>query len=133
MATGYRSCCRGAIYTGPNRVPVIASPASVIISENEPLSFAVNASDADGNVAWFRYHRWEYELEFEINASSGLLSFEGNSSTGMDFESPVDVDRDNVYLVTIGISDGIEMVDQNLTVTVTDKTNSLKTCIRFLP
>ena len=61
------------------------------------------------------------ELKFEINSRSGLLSFEGNSSTGMDFEVPVDVDRDNVYLVTIGISDGIEMVDQNLTVTVTDK------------
>ena len=61
------------------------------------------------------------DLKFEINSSTGLLSFEMNSSAGMDFEVPVDADRDNVYLLIIGVSDGIELVDQNLSVTVTDE------------
>ena len=71
--------------------------------------------------SWFRDHGGSDELKFEINSSTGLLSFEMNSSAGMDFEVPVDADRDNVYLLIIGVSDGIELVDQNLSVTVTDE------------
>ena len=115
---GIDPVARGAIYTGPNRLPVIASSASVFISENQLLSFAVNASDPDGNVSWFRYHGGSDELKFEINASTGLLS--RNSSTGMDFRFRL------MRIVTMFTPDhrsfdGIEMVDQNLSVTVTDE------------
>ena len=76
---GIDPAARGAIYTGPNRTPVITSSASVIVSENQPLSFDVNASDADGNPLGFVIMGGSDELKFEINASTGLLSFEMNS------------------------------------------------------
>jgi len=117
---GIDPAARGSIYTGPNRVPVFTSPTTVTIQENQVLSFDVNASDPDGNPLGYVIVGGSDELKFEINSSTGLLSFEMNSSAGMDFEVPVDADRDNVYLLTIGVSDGIELVDQNLSVIVTD-------------
>ena len=101
---GIDPVARGAIYTGPNRTSGHYLAASVIVSENQPLSFEVNASDPDGNPLGFVIMGGSDELKFEINSSTGLLSFEMNSSAGMDFEVPVDADRDNVYLLIIGVS-----------------------------
>jgi uncharacterized protein YjbI with pentapeptide repeats len=119
--SGIDPVARGAIYTGPNRVPVITSSSAASIPENQPLSFDVNASDPDGNTLGYVITGGSDEFKFEINASTGLLAFETNASAGMDFEVPTDANNDNVYEVTIGVSDGSELVHQNILVTITDE------------
>ena len=57
------------------------------------------------------------QAAFTINATSGALAFR----LPPNFESPTDANRDNVYLVTVGASDGFNPpVTQTLSITVTD-------------
>ena len=54
--------------------------------------------------------------QFSIDDDTGVLSF----STAPDFENPADADEDNVYEVTVQVSDGVLDADQQFFITVND-------------
>lgn len=100
----------------PNRAPVFTSPATVTAAENlAGTIYTAAATDADGNALTFSVAGGADQGAFRITAS-GALSF----ATPPDFEAPADADRNNVYLVQIGVSDGTTSATLDLAVTVTN-------------
>jgi hypothetical protein len=83
--------------------PQFTSPATVSVPENTTTVMTVTASDADvpAQPVTFSIVGGEDRTRFEIT-SSGVLSF----TVPRDFEAPVDIERDNVYVVTIEANDG---------------------------
>ena len=107
--------------TPVNEAPVITSPASVDVPENQTAVIDVQSTDTEGETEGAGL---SYSLTggvdqalFSIVAGTGVLTFNG----APDFESPTDADRDNVYEVQVTVTDSSAMTGvQNLLVTVTD-------------
>jgi Ca2+-binding RTX toxin-like protein len=96
--------------------PVFTS-GNFTIGENTTEIGTVTAFDPDGTgTLVYSIDGGDDAATFEIDANTGVLSF----VKGRDFETPGDLDNDNVYEVTIKASDGTSSKTQNLTVTVTD-------------
>ncbi len=96
--------------------PVFTS-GNFTIGENTTEIGTVTAFDPDGTgTLTYSIDGGDDAATFEIDANTGVLSF----VKGRDFETPGDLDNDNVYEVTIKASDGTSSKTQNLTVTVTD-------------
>ena len=113
--------------TGPaydvdkNDAPIITSdgggataPASV--AENNMTVTTVAASDADaGQTLTYSIFGGADAAKFSINASTGALSF----ITAPDYEAPTDTGGNNIYDVTVQVSDGNGGTDtQAIAVTV---------------
>jgi glucose/arabinose dehydrogenase len=97
-----------------NRAPVFTSAATASIPENiSGTIYTATATDADGNMLAFSLAGGADQALFRITAG-GALSF----ATPPDFETPADADRNNIYLVRIGVSDGITSATLDLAVTV---------------
>ena len=108
--------------TAVNEAPQIASTgggatATVSASENSTVVTTVVAMDQDaGSTISYSLVGGVDQGEFQINASTGALSF----INAPDFELTTDADHNNSYLVTVRASDGSLNDDQAITVTVTD-------------
>ncbi len=88
---------------GANRPPAFTSPASVNINENVTgRVYTATATDADGDPITFAVIPGGDEGVFSIDTATGVISL----SSGLDFESPRDANRDNIYLVTLEARDG---------------------------
>lgn len=99
-----------------NSAPAFTSPASASAAENGGSKFyRARASDADGDRLTYYLSGGIDRPAFRITGS-GELSF----NAPPDFEVPTDSDRNNVYQVRIGVSDGTTSAVLNLTVTVTN-------------
>ena len=95
--------------------PVITSPASFSMAENLTLAGTVTATDADGDALTYTLAGGADQARFTINATTGVLSF----LTAPNFEVPTDVGANNVYNVTVAVSDGkLPAVQQAVAVTV---------------
>ena len=111
---------RGAAPT--NVPPTFSSDDAFDVAENETAVGTVMATDADAadDVTGYEITGGADQGEFEINATSGVLTF----ASAPDFESPGDADGDNDYVVTVTATSGTGaremMADQEITVTVTD-------------
>ncbi|MGY5795396.1 immunoglobulin-like domain-containing protein, partial len=112
----------------PNANPVITAPnngtdtTNLFVAENTTAVTNVNATDADGNTLVYSIVQTagtDY-AKFAINSSTGVLTF----ISAPNYEAPGDVGGtagDNVYVVTVQVSDGHGGVDtQTLNVTVTN-------------
>jgi hypothetical protein len=105
-----------------NETPVITSndgggTAAITVTENTTLVVDVNAADPDGAAGLsFTIAGGIDASLFTINSSTGLLSF----VSPPNFESPTDNGGNNVYDVTVKVSDGNLTDTQNLAVTVTN-------------
>nr|WP_272490884.1 tandem-95 repeat protein [Mesobacterium pallidum] len=99
-----------------NDAPVIAETASVAVAENSVSAVTVAGMDVDGDTLAYAIAGGADRALFAINAATGALVF----VNAPDFEAPRDADGDNVYGVTVSVSDGFETVTQDLSVTVTD-------------
>ena len=104
-----------------NRAPVFTSTANFSVAENQTEVGSVTASDADGDTLSFSITGGADSALFNINSTSGLLSF----NTAPDFESPSDSDTNNVYLLDLSVSDGSTSAQQSVEVTVTDVTEDV--------
>ncbi|MCA9200364.1 MAG: cadherin domain-containing protein, partial [Planctomycetales bacterium] len=105
------------ISTTPNTAPTITSSATVSADENQSAVFTVTATDADLDTLTYSISGGADAAKFAINSSTGELTF----ITAPDFESPTDVGSNNVYDVTVHVSDGNGGTDsQAISVTVTD-------------
>ncbi len=95
-----------------------AASATVSVAENSTSVTTVVATDPDaGNVLSYSIIGGSDAARFSIGASAGGLAFKA----APDFEAPADANGDNVYNVTVQVSDGQGGIDtQAIAVTVTD-------------
>ena len=95
-----------------------AASASISVPENQTAVTNVQAEDPDGDPLTYTLAGGADAHAFTIEPSSGVLTF----ATIPDFETPVDADGDNVYLVTVSVTDGRAAGDtQELSVQVTNR------------
>jgi hypothetical protein len=108
--------------TAVNDAPVITSngggaSASVSVAETRTAVTTVTSTDADGGTAVYSIAGGADAAKFTLDASTGALAF----ITAPDYEAPTDSGADNVYNVTVQVSDGAGGSDtQAIAVTVTD-------------
>ncbi|WP_298619629.1 cadherin domain-containing protein [uncultured Zoogloea sp.] len=100
-----------------DNTPVITSSATASVAENTTAVMTVTATDADlpAQVLSYSIVGGADSAKFSINASTGALSF----VTAPDYESPTDAGGNNVYDVTVQVSDGSLTSTQAIAVTVT--------------
>jgi hypothetical protein len=96
-----------------NEAPVITSPASIALSENESAVTAVEAVDPDSEVTYAIVGGADAAL-FEIDPWSGELVF----IAAPDFDAPADAGANNVYDVVVDASDGSLSDARALAITV---------------
>ncbi|WP_068075782.1 beta strand repeat-containing protein [Novosphingobium lentum] len=105
--------------------PVITSgggtgTATASAAENQTAVTTVTASDADGGNLVFSIVGGADEALFSIDPQTGVLVF----NAAPDFELPSDANADNVYDIVVRASDGTNVGQQNLSVTVTNVSDS---------
>jgi len=98
-----------------NRAPQFTSPATASIVENSAATlYTASATDPDGDTPSFTISGPDAAAFVLSGANIAFRS-------APDFERPIDSDRDNVYNVTLGASDGRGgTASQSVTVTVTN-------------
>ena len=100
-----------------NEAPSVTSPGAISIAENQTAVQTVAGFDQDaGTTLAYSIEGGVDGAKFTINSSTGELTF----VSAPDYEIPTDVGTNNVYDVTVGISDGTNKVTIALAVTVTD-------------
>lgn len=101
-----------------NIAPTITSSATASVPEGTINALQVTATDpgAPPQDLTFSLSGGVDQADFSINAATGVLSFVATP----DFEVPADFDMDNVYEVSVQVTDGTAPVTQNVTVTVTN-------------
>ena len=110
----------GGDYGGSNTTPTFTnSTFSYSAQENQTTAFTATASDADGDSLTFNISSGSDAGVFAIGSSSGIVTF----ATAPDFEIPGDSNSDNVYELTVRVSDGTAAATQAFTVTVTNDTS----------
>ena len=77
-------------------------PATVTLVENTTAVTDVDATDADLDTLNYSISGGADATLFNIDSSTGLLTF----ITAPDFEIPSDFDANNVYEVSVQVSDG---------------------------
>ena len=98
-----------------NTAPTITDPGALSLLEGSTSVASLSASDAQNNSLSFSIASGEDDDLFAIT-TGGVLSF----NSAPDFETRADADADNVYEVTVQVSDGSLTDTQDLTITVTD-------------
>ncbi len=131
VARSYAINATGASYSSvltfsTNVAPVITSngggaSAAISVDENVSAVTTVTATDADSPAQTLTYaiDGGADAAKFSINATSGALTF----VTAPDFEAPADAGGDNVYNVTVKVTDNgntPKSATQDLAITVTN-------------
>lgn len=104
-----------------NESPVITSngggvTASVSVAENGTAVTTVTASDVDAGASLsYSISGGDDAGLFAIDAGTGVLAF----TSAPDYENPADLGGDNLYHVTVQVSDGALVDTQAIAVTVT--------------
>ena len=101
--------------TDVDEAPTITSAPSTSTSENTTTTFTASATDPESNPLSYSLSGTD-AANFAINPSSGAISF----TTIPDYENPVDTDANNVYALTLEVSDSTHTTSQALTITVTN-------------
>lgn len=100
-----------------NASPVITSADSFEYAENGTGPIQISATDTDGpDALTFGIADGRDGAQFAINPTTGALRF----LSPPDHERPSDLDGDNVYEVTVTVSDGDNTVQQGLKIVVTN-------------
>lgn len=112
--------------------PSILSAANVQIDENTPAGnviLDVNATDLDQPAQTLTYSLSGADrLQFSLNTATGEIRF----LTSPDFEIPTDADNDNIYQLTVTVTDdGGRSTTQNLTITVAPLNDNLPVITPF--
>ena len=106
----------------PNQVPQFQTDGNLSVLENETLVFDEStATDADNDSLTYKIEYGDDSKLFELNSTSGVLRF----ITAKDFESPEDNNTDNVYQLTVSVSDGEANLTLNLHISVANDTTHL--------
>ena len=103
-----------------NNAPVLNAIGNQTVSENTTAVTTVSGSDVDGNTLSYSLSGAD-AASFTLASSGGALTF----SETPNFESPASEDGDNVYEVTVTVSDGSRSDSESITVTVSDVLDDL--------
>ncbi len=95
--------------------PVFTSATTASFAENG-TSTAYTIAATDANVLTYSLGSGNDEALFDVDGGSGAVTFK----TSPDFENPADANTDNAYVINVIASDGINSVNQNVTITVTN-------------
>ena len=87
--------------------------------ENQVSVTTLTAADPDRQPLTFSLVEEKDYLHFSLSSTSGVLAFQ----TPPDFENPSDINADNIYEVTLKVSDGISTDQQSLRILITDNPN----------
>jgi hypothetical protein len=71
------------------------------VYENNATYFILSATDDEGSPLTYQLESTEDHKNFDLNRTSGHLSFEA-----FDFEQPLDEDKNNTYDLSVTVSDG---------------------------
>lgn len=108
----------GGGYGNTNSPPNITNTnTNVSVQENQTSAFTVSASDPDGDTLTYSISGNDVS-QFTIS-TSGVVEF----VNAPDFENPSDTDTNNIYEVTVTVSDGSLTDTANFMVTVTNDTS----------
>jgi hypothetical protein len=107
--------------TDINEAPTIVSSDSASVTENTTVVLTVLAGDVDlpSQSLTFAIAGGDDASRFTIDPATGVLSF----ITAPDFEAPADSDGNNLYLVTVKVTDNgtpSQFATQAITIGVTD-------------
>ena len=97
--------------TGPE---ITNTEFNITVQENQTTAFQIFARDYDGDTLTYSLSGTDSALMSV--SSSGLVTF----NTAPDFENPSDSNGDNVYMVTVNVSDGTASTSADFSVTVTN-------------
>ena len=102
-----------------DNAPLVTSYAGaglVMISLDENVSAAatITGSDADGSTLTYQIDGGDDAARFVIDPNTGQLSFAVNP----DYEVPLDANGDNIYNVSVSVSDGVASASQAFGITV---------------
>ena len=95
--------------------PIFTSDASAAVAENQTAAYTAVATEADGDPLSYSLSGTDAAL-FTIDPTTGAVRFIASP----DFENPGDADRDNVYDIVVTASDGPNLTNQPVTITVTN-------------
>ncbi|MEO0007313.1 MAG: hypothetical protein RJA20_1509, partial [Bacteroidota bacterium] len=109
-------------FYSPN--PVITSASTVSFQENTCLQVyntqSYDPNYTEGSGLTYTITGGADQSKFSINAATGVLSW---NNFAPDFEAPADADANNIYLVTVQVSNPNMLTGQvNLQVTITNNT-----------
>ena len=99
-----------------NSAPVLLNSETLMVPEGVTTVAVIAASDEDNDSLTFSIASGDDQHMFNIDESTGALAF----LIPPDFESPEDSGSDNVYEVTVQVSDGVLSDSQSLSITVSD-------------
>jgi len=89
--------------TAVNDRPVISNPGRLQVDENSRTGIQILATDSELDQLSYSIVDGADASQFSLDSTSGMLDF----NLPPDYEKPTDLDRDNVYQVTVAVSDGI--------------------------
>ena len=109
----------GSGYTTPTNNPPVITNTNMNISvvENQTTAFTVNATDPNGDTLTYSLSGDDASLLTITN--QGVVTF----ITAPDFENPSDSDTNNVYKITVTVTDGNLSANANFEITVTNDTS----------
>ena len=100
---------------GVNHSPSLVTPDIIELPEERDVVITLNGEDVDGDGLKYSILGGTDHAVFDI-APEGRISFKSIP----DFESPADVGGDNVYEVSVQVSDGSAVASAELTVVILD-------------
>ena len=103
-----------------NQGPRFSSAASASVAENATAAYQATATDANGDALTFSITGGADSARFAITPA-GALTF----LAPPNFEAPADANGDNVYQVTLAVSDGSLSDTLNLQVTVANSNEGI--------
>ena len=98
-----------------DEAPTITSAPDASTPENTTITYTATATDPENNPLSYSLSGTD-AANFTINPSSGAISF----TTIPDYENPADSDANNVYALTLEVSDSTHTTSQALSITVTN-------------
>lgn len=102
-----------------NAPPRFSSATSYTFAENETVSFTLSVSDSDSLSLTISDDAGGDGALFSVNPNTGLVI--ATSTNGVfDFESPQDLNRDNIYEQNVTLFDGVNRVSTTIKVTITN-------------
>ncbi|MDC0173994.1 PilC/PilY family type IV pilus protein [Pseudomonadales bacterium] len=113
-----------------DNVPVITSDSARSVDENIRLVRTLRATDVDStDTLRFTIVGGVDASLFEVEANTGIavIASELRFRSSPDYEIPTDANGDNIYVVDVQVSDGINTVMQTLTITVLPKSDTIPT------
>ena len=117
-----RITAEGLIYFNlpSNTAPTITSGGTFSVSENSTAVTTVVATDAEANALTYSIAGGSDADKFWIDPGTGALIF----LPAPNYESPTDLGANNVYNLTVVVSDGLLTAQKDIAVTVTNVSDS---------